>query len=77
MLEQSFHFGFPVLNNEAEYEALLVGLKLAKAVEANKIKAWSDSQLIVIQIKVERYQGRKNDCLPQQGERTDLRVCSF
>lgn len=43
VLEQSFHFGFPASNNVVEYEVLLARLKLAKAVGANRVKAWSDS----------------------------------
>ncbi|KAF7129994.1 hypothetical protein RHSIM_Rhsim10G0114200 [Rhododendron simsii] len=36
--------------NEAEYEALVVGLELAKAVGANHVLAKSDSQLVVGQV---------------------------
>ena len=38
-LEQSIRFGFQASNNEVEYEALLAGLKLAKAVGADRLKA--------------------------------------
>ena len=50
-LEQSVRFGFQASNNEAEYEALLAGLRLAKAVGADRLEARSDSQLVVNQIK--------------------------
>ncbi|XP_077232178.1 uncharacterized protein LOC143867217 [Tasmannia lanceolata] len=37
----------PTSNNEAEYEALLAGLSLAHELEADRLKAHCDSQLIV------------------------------
>jgi len=40
-------------NNEAEYLALLEGLKLAISVNAKKVKVFSDSELIVKQLKGE------------------------
>ena len=41
--------GFKASNNEAEYEALIAGLKLAKAAEADEVIVFCDSQLIVNQ----------------------------
>ena len=46
-LEQSVRFGFQASNNEAEYEALLAGLRLARAAGADRLMARSDSQLVV------------------------------
>ncbi|KAG7559454.1 Ribonuclease H-like superfamily [Arabidopsis thaliana x Arabidopsis arenosa] len=40
---------FPASNNEAEYEALLAGLRLALAIGAEKLIAYCDSQLVVNQ----------------------------
>ena len=40
---------FQASNNEAEYEALLVRLKVALSLE--DLKVYSDSQLVVSQIK--------------------------
>jgi hypothetical protein len=37
-------------NNEAEYEALLHGMKMAKACEATQLKIFVDSNLIVQQV---------------------------
>lgn len=48
--QQSIRFGFPATNNWSEYEALLAGLRLAKAMQVLYLKAYSDSQLIVNQI---------------------------
>ncbi|XP_057719400.1 uncharacterized protein LOC130933807 [Arachis stenosperma] len=44
-VELSLKFGFPALNNQAEYEALLAGLKLAEEVGAKKLNIYSDSQV--------------------------------
>ena len=49
-MEKSFRLGFPASNNEAEYEALLVGLKMAKRVGADRVKLYCDSRLVVSQI---------------------------
>ncbi|XP_021774623.1 uncharacterized protein LOC110738521 [Chenopodium quinoa] len=46
----ALRFQFQASNNEAEYEVLLAGLRMCKAVEATKIDASSDSQLIVSQV---------------------------
>lgn len=37
---------FKATNNQAEYEALIAGLELAKEVRANKVKIRTDSQLV-------------------------------
>ena len=37
------HLDFPTTNNEAEYEALMVGLDLAKAVGATNVVVYYDS----------------------------------
>ncbi|KAG7556928.1 Ribonuclease H-like superfamily [Arabidopsis suecica] len=49
IIEQSFRLMFPASNNEAEYEALLAGFRLALAIGAEKIIAYCDSQLVVNQ----------------------------
>ena len=48
--EYALRFKFQASNNEAEYEALLAGLRMCKAAGARKITACSDSQLIVSQV---------------------------
>nr|KYP40021.1 Retrovirus-related Pol polyprotein from transposon opus [Cajanus cajan] len=45
-LEQSLKFSFKVTNNQAEYEALLVGLRLARDLEARRVSCNSDSKLM-------------------------------
>jgi ribonuclease HI len=37
-------------NNEAEYEALLDGMKMAKACGATRLKIFGDSNLVVQQV---------------------------
>ena len=46
LIRQSFSFGFPASNNEAELESLISGLRLAKAVKAKCLSAYCDSQLV-------------------------------
>ncbi|KAL0398112.1 UNVERIFIED_CONTAM: Ribonuclease HI [Sesamum radiatum] len=50
-LQYAIKFNFAASNNEAEYEALIAGGKLALAAGAKHLKAYSDSQLVVNQIK--------------------------
>ena len=47
-----------VSNNTAEYEALIAGLRLAKAVMARRVEASSNSQLVVRQVNGE-YETKK------------------
>ncbi|CAL2259363.1 unnamed protein product [Prunus armeniaca] len=49
-IEYALRFNFRTSNNEAEYEALLAGLRLAQSMSARQISIHSDSQLIVNQI---------------------------
>ncbi|XP_021802453.1 uncharacterized protein LOC110746532 [Prunus avium] len=49
-IEYAIRFGFRTSNNEAEYEALLAGLRLARSMGAIQISIYSDSQLIVNQV---------------------------
>ncbi|GAV73794.1 RVT_3 domain-containing protein [Cephalotus follicularis] len=46
-LEYALRFKFKATNNEAEWEALIAGLTIAKHLEAQKVEASSDSQLVV------------------------------
>ena len=49
-VQQAIKFLFPVTNNEAEYEALIAGIKLALHLEVKVIEIFSDSQLVVKQV---------------------------
>ncbi|KAL0445067.1 UNVERIFIED_CONTAM: Retrovirus-related Pol polyprotein from transposon.6 [Sesamum latifolium] len=46
-LEFAIKFGFKASNNEAEYEALVIGMRMAHEAGARHILTYSDSQLIV------------------------------
>ncbi|XP_073112382.1 uncharacterized protein [Elaeis guineensis] len=51
--EYALRFDFKASNNQAEYEALLAGLKITKELEIDSLKVFTDSQLIVGQVKGE------------------------
>ena len=50
-LEHSFRLGFKASNNEAEYEALLVGLRVVSDLGAKEVKVYLDSRLVVNQVQ--------------------------
>ena len=49
-IECMVRLDFPTTNNESEYEALIAGLDLAKAVRATRVVIYCDSQVITNQI---------------------------
>ena len=53
ILKYGVQLRFPATNNEAEYEGILTGLRLGKALEAKNLLIQSDSKLVVEQIKGE------------------------
>ncbi|RDX75708.1 Retrovirus-related Pol polyprotein from transposon 17.6, partial [Mucuna pruriens] len=57
LIEQSLHFDFKASNNQAEYEALLAGMKLALEIKAKKLTVKSDSKLVTGQVNGE-YQAK-------------------
>ena len=52
-IEQAIRLDFPVSNNKAEYEAILVGIDLVISVSSYKIIIQSDSQVVVGQVSRE------------------------
>ncbi|KAL0319860.1 UNVERIFIED_CONTAM: hypothetical protein Sradi_5247500 [Sesamum radiatum] len=50
-LEFAIKFGFKASNNEAEYEALVIGMRMAHEAGARHLLPYSDSQLIVKQVE--------------------------
>ncbi|XP_072054888.1 uncharacterized protein [Arachis hypogaea] len=56
-IEVSLKFEFPCSNNQAKYEALIIGLKLAEEVGATKVVVFSDSHVVTSQINGE-YQAK-------------------
>ena len=53
IIEKSLRFGFSATNNEAEYEALLQGMAMVQKMGGKAVKMFSDSRLVVGQVKVE------------------------
>ncbi|GAU44771.1 hypothetical protein TSUD_138830 [Trifolium subterraneum] len=50
LIEKSLRFAFKASNNQAEYEALIAGMKLAREMEVQELKVKSDSQLVANQV---------------------------
>ena len=57
LIQQAIRYGFRATKNEAEYEALIAGLNLAKDMGIKKLDILSDSQLVVSQL-LGSYQAR-------------------
>ena len=50
-VKRSFRLGFKASNNEAEYEALLAGLRAVLDLGAWEVKVYLDSRLVVNQVE--------------------------
>ena len=50
-IEKSLRLGFSTTNNEAEYEALLVGMTMVQKMGGKAMEIFSDSRLIIGQVK--------------------------
>ena len=53
VIEKSLRLDFSATNNEAEYETLLEGIAMVQRMEGKSIKLFSDSRLVVGQVKGE------------------------
>ena len=51
MVEHSFRLGFKASNNKAEYEALLIGLRVVLNLGAQEVEVYSDSRSVVNQVQ--------------------------
>ena len=49
-IEKSLRLGFSAINNEAEYEALLVGMAMVQKMGGKVVEIFSDSRLVVGQV---------------------------
>ena len=49
-IKMSFKFDFQCTNNQAEYEALIIGLKILLQMKASKVHIKGDSNLVIGQI---------------------------
>ena len=52
-IEKSLRLGFSATNNEAEYEALLIGVAMVRKLDGKVVEVFSDSRLVVEQVKGE------------------------
>ena len=79
-IECMVRLDFPTTNNEVEYEALVVGLDLAKAARATDMVLYCDSQVVMSQVNG-NYECKgewMNKYLEQMKKRTnDLQVKFF
>ena len=53
IVEKSLRLDFSVTNNEAEYEALLMGIAMVQRMGGKSVKVFSDSRFFVGQVKGE------------------------
>ena len=53
VIEKSLRLNFLATNNEAEYETLLVGMTMVQRMGGKSIKLFSDSRLVVGQVRGE------------------------
>ncbi|KAL0312867.1 UNVERIFIED_CONTAM: hypothetical protein Sradi_5686000 [Sesamum radiatum] len=50
-IEVAARLSFPAMNNEAEYEALVLGLQLALEAGVKELNVYTDSQLVAMQVE--------------------------
>ena len=50
-IEKSLRMSFSTTNNEAEYEALLIGIMMVQKIGGKMVKVFSDSKLVVGQVR--------------------------
>lgn len=48
-----FNLNFPCINNQKEYEALIIGLEILKEIRENDLTIFGDSQLVIQQMNGE------------------------
>ena len=53
IIEKSLRLDFLAMNNKAEYEVLLVGMAMVQRMGGKSIKLFSDSRLVVGQVRGE------------------------
>ena len=53
IIETSLRLDFSATNNEAKYETLLVGMAMVQRMGGKSIKLFSDSRLVVDQVRGE------------------------
>ena len=53
IIKKSLRLGFSITNDEAEYEALLVGMTMVQKMGGKAVEIFSDSRLVVGQVQGE------------------------
>ena len=53
IIEKSLRLDFSTTNNEAEYETLVIGMAMVQRMGGKLVKVFSDSRLVVGQVKGE------------------------
>ena len=53
IVEKSFRLDFSATNNEAEYEAIMIGIAMVQRMGGKSVKVFSNSRLVVGQVKGE------------------------
>ena len=53
IIEKSLRLNFLATNNDAEYEALMMGMAMVQRMGGKSVKVFSDSRLVVSQVKGE------------------------
>ena len=53
IIEKSLRLDFSATNNEAEYEALMIGMAMVQRMGGKSVKVFLDSRLVVGQVKGE------------------------
>ena len=61
VIEKSLRLNFLATNNEAEYETLLVGMTMVQRMGGKSIKLFSDSRLVVSQVRGE-FEAKTKGC---------------
>ena len=67
IIEKSLRLSFSATNNEAEYEALLMGMVMVQKMEGKAVKVFSDSKLVVCHVRgdLEAHDSRMQEYLCQ------------
>ncbi|KAL0402048.1 UNVERIFIED_CONTAM: hypothetical protein Slati_4234700 [Sesamum latifolium] len=72
-LEFAIKFGFEASNNEAKYEALVIGMRMAHETGAKHLLAYSDSQLVVKQVEG-TYEAKEESMIQYLQQIADLKT---
>ncbi|KAL0400248.1 UNVERIFIED_CONTAM: Transposon Ty3-I Gag-Pol polyprotein [Sesamum radiatum] len=72
-LEFAIKFGFKASNKEAEYEALVIGMRMAHEAGAKHLLAYSDSQLVIKQVEG-TYEAKEESMIQYLQQITDLKA---